>query len=736
MEGCKNSDRVPVWGGIECTIQRIANSFGNQLQRSGHWHRPDDLELISSLGIRTLRFPVLWEAIAPAGLRKADWKWTDQRLEKLKSLNITPIAGLLHHGSGPVGTSLLDPFFPEKFTEFAKAVAERYPWLSLFTPINEPLTTARFSCLYGHWYPHARHHYAFARALVNQCKATTMAMNEIRKIIPEAKLVQTEDLGKCYATSKLQYQADAENERRWCSYDLLTGRGFANTFIRKHFLKTPLLDDDLAYLSTHPCPPDILGLNHYITSERFLDHRFHKYPKWSWGSNGVDAYADVEIVRADISKRQGHYQLLKEASDRYRLPVAFTEVHMGATREEQLRWFMEAWKAATKLKSEGADVRGITAWSLLGAFDWNTLLTKDDNIYEPGAFDVRCGKPRPTAVANLIKQINAGDTPDNPVLAADGWWKNIATVNCIFGCKQTSQEPSGEINPLPSLSAKPIVITGATGTLGSAFARICKLRNLPVVMMSRKDMDIADREAVEKVFKKYEPWAVINAAGFVNIDEAEENPTLCMRENTDGAATLAYACRRFEASYLTFSTDFVFDGSGKKPYTEDSSVQPINIYGVSKYLAECRVRNVLPSALIIRTSSFFGPWDNHNFLSSMITNLQDGKKFTTSSNVISPTYVPDLVHASLDLLVDKASGIWHVSHPTEVSWHEFALMTAEMLKLNTKLIRKTKNSAELGFRAPRPAYSALGTQHGCLMPPLDHGITRFVSDRAHTAYVN
>jgi dTDP-4-dehydrorhamnose reductase len=123
---------VPVWGGIECTVNRLGNNYNNQLARNGHMHRLGDLELIADLGIKTLRYPVIWETIAPDSLEDLDWSWSDSRLAKLRELGITPIVSLLHHGSGPRYTSLLDPEFPNKFAIFAKAVATRYPWLELF----------------------------------------------------------------------------------------------------------------------------------------------------------------------------------------------------------------------------------------------------------------------------------------------------------------------------------------------------------------------------------------------------------------------------------------------------------------------------------------------------------------------------------------------------------------------------------------------------------------------------
>ena len=215
---------LELWGGVECTVNRVGETFSDQVCRSGHHDRPEDLALVASTGIKTLRYPVLWERIAPDGLQRADWGWTDDRLERLRHLGIRPIASLVHHGSGPRATNLLDPDFPRLFAEYAGAVARRYPWIDFYTPVNEPLTTARFSALYGHWYPHYRDDRSFVTALLHQIMATALAMRAIRTVNPRARLVQTEDAGRTYSTAGLDYQATFENHRRWLTVDLLSGR--------------------------------------------------------------------------------------------------------------------------------------------------------------------------------------------------------------------------------------------------------------------------------------------------------------------------------------------------------------------------------------------------------------------------------------------------------------------------------------------------------------------------------
>lgn len=409
-----------MWAGIECTVNRVGDRYFDQLVRSGHHARPGDLELIAELGVRTVRYPVLWERHAPGGLADADWAWADERLGRLRELGIDPIVGLVHHGSGPAHTSLLDERFPELLAAYARAVAERYPWVTRFTPVNEPLTTARFSALYGHWYPHARDDRSFVRALVNQCRATARAMQAIREVTPGAELVTTEDLGCARSTERLAYQAAFENERRWLSMDLLCGRVDRAhplwRYLRAAGADLAALDE----LGAAPCPPAILGFNYYLTSERWLDDDCARWPAWSHGGNGRDRYADVHAVLA--GELGGIEPLLQAAWERFGLPLAVTEVHLGGTRDEQLRWLVDVYDGACRARARGADVRAVTAWSMFGCYDWHILVTREDGCYEPGLFDVRGPIPRPTALARAVAALARGARPEHPVLAGPGFW--------------------------------------------------------------------------------------------------------------------------------------------------------------------------------------------------------------------------------------------------------------------------------------------------------------------------
>ncbi len=278
-----NAPPLEIWAGIECTVNRVGDEYSDQLERNGHATRLKDLELFAELGISAIRYPVLWERTAPHSLDEPNWSWADVRLHRLQKLGICPIVGLVHHGSGPRYTSLVDPAFPEKLATFARMVADRYPWIDRYTPVNEPLTTARFSGLYGHWYPHGRDDLTFARTLLNQCRAIALSMQAIREINPNAQLVQTDDLGQIFSTPLLAYQVELENERRWLSFDLLCGRLNRDRPTWDYLRSAGITEAELDWFLEHPCPPDIMGINHYLTSDRFLDERKERYPKSAHG---------------------------------------------------------------------------------------------------------------------------------------------------------------------------------------------------------------------------------------------------------------------------------------------------------------------------------------------------------------------------------------------------------------------------------------------------------------------
>lgn len=468
------------WGGVECTINRVHNNYRDQLYDAGHYFRHDDIAQIGEAGFKRLRYPVLWERHEPSQGMEIDWSLTARRLDEIRSNGMIPIAGLLHHGSGPGWTDLLDDTFPEKLAAYALKVAKRFPWLEYYTPVNEPLTTARFSGLYGLWYPHRTDEPAFLKMLFNQVKATVLAMEAIRTVNPLAKLVQTEDLGKTHSTGLLQYQADFENQRRWLSYDLLCGKLDRQHPLWSHCRHNGISEAQLRFFIQRPCLPEVMGFNYYVTSERYLDHRLRLYPGVEPGGNGRHTYIDTEAVHA--GKMQGLGALLREAWERYRLPIAVTECHLHCTREEQIRWLHENWNTCCRLNAEGIPVMGFTFWALLGAYDWDSLLVRRRHHYEGGCFELSSGKPKPTLIFRMAQQLCRTGQFDHPLLTARGWWHSRSSASTAATAGWT-----------------PLTFIGNNAGLYRSLQGICRSRNMP----------LQQAPFPGSITRTSKPWAVV-----------------------------------------------------------------------------------------------------------------------------------------------------------------------------------------------------------------------------------
>ena len=704
---------LELWGGLECSVVRLGDEYRNQIVETGHASRMSDIDALADLGIKAVRYPILWEMVAPESPGELDFSWHEKRLERLRELGIKVIGTLLHHGSGPRYTNLLDSKFPDLLADYAAKVAQRFPWIEYWTPVNEPLTTARFSCLYGHWYPHLQDRGATHRATVNQCVATARAMAAIRRVNQAARLIVTEDVGKTFATDKLAYQAEHENHRRWLSFDLLTGRVVKGHYYFEDLLGHGVDRAALDELANGAGTPDILGFDHYLTSERYLDHRLGRYPQEPVGGNGRDSYVDVEAVRiAKLKHQVGPGKRLRELWERYHLPIAVTEVHHGCTREEQVRWLHEVWTAAERERGRGADIRAVTLWALFGMVDWRSVLTRREGLHEPGAFDTRSPKPRPTMLAKAAARLARGEKLLHPALQQRGWWARPG---------RTYARPSFDMLPKSGRKpTRPILITGATGTLGQAFAKICSHRGLPYVVTTRADLDITNEESIAAALERFKPWAVINTAGFVRVDEADANYDECFQINVTGPELLGKACKLHGIPLVTFSSDLVFDGQLGRSYIERDEPAPVCGYGRSKAEAESRLMEIDSDALIVRTSAFFGPWDRYNFVYNTVEALRRGEDVTASDKtVVSPTYVPDLVHAALDLLLDEEKGVWHLTNQGAVSWHELACEVADRAQLDRKQLRPVEDSV--------PADTSLVSKRGILLRPLEHALDEFMS---------
>jgi dTDP-4-dehydrorhamnose reductase len=403
---------------------------------------------------------------------------------------------------------------------------------------------------------------------------------------------------------------------------------------------------------------------------------------------------------------------LRETWQRYRRPIAVTEVHHGCTRDEQVRWLAEVWNAARQVKSEGADILAVAVWSLFGTVDWNSLLVRRDGCYEPGLFDARGPEPRATALAAAAKALASTGAYDHPVLDRAGWWRR----DVRFYWSPTHRSSACRLVGMP----RRILIVDAGGPLERALSRICDHRGLDHVLFSHVATDVVCPESVARVLGRESPWAVIDAAGFLRAADAKQEVETPLKEKAVEAEVLARACAEVGIPYATFSSDLVFDGRLGRAYVESDPPTHAGLPGAGMAEVERRALAVHEHALVIRAGALFGPWDRANFVWATLNALAAGRAVETTHDEISPTYVPDLIHELLNLLVDGASGIWHLANTGATSWYDFARASAGRAGLRAAQI--TAKDAE------EPRCFALMSERGILMPPLEGAIDRFFRD--------
>jgi dTDP-4-dehydrorhamnose reductase len=283
---------------------------------------------------------------------------------------------------------------------------------------------------------------------------------------------------------------------------LLCGVFDRNEHMRTHLAN---LGFDIATLEREcRSEPDVLGYNYYVTGERWLDQRLERYPVQLWGGNGRERYADVEAVRVCLESIAGPGELLTECAQRYGRPIAITEAHLACTREEQVRWLRDIFVELTQLRSRGVDVRAMTIWSLLGAFDWNSALTRQDGYYESGAFDVSSVVPKETAIAAYVRSLTGREARELPACEGAGWWRMPSRLE-FEPCSRLRAHVAAP--PPVHAERKPLVIYGDAHPLAAWLRRACAIRNLEV----RTQPDPL-------------AWAVVDCGGSCDIRRDETPP--------------------------------------------------------------------------------------------------------------------------------------------------------------------------------------------------------------------
>ncbi|HYP16777.1 MAG TPA: SDR family oxidoreductase, partial [Opitutus sp.] len=331
--------------------------------------------------------------------------------------------------------------------------------------------------------------------------------------------------------------------------------------------------------------------------------------------------------------------------------------------------------------------------------------------------------------ARAIQSLATTGDFQHPLLSSVGWWRRrtrleyppISAPHTGWG---TAVDEHQEVSP----GAPPLLVVGPGTPLGRALLRVCHVRGLPVVPVSRRDFNLTDPDLVFSMLAELKPWAVVNTATFPRIDDAEDDPAGCFRDNTSIPIRLAEACAESGVPLALFSTDLVFDGRSDRPYVETDATNPLNVFGRSKREMEERVGWLHPGALIVRAGATFGPWDSDNFVSMTLRQLEDTTVQAADDTVFSPTYIPDLINTTLDLLIDGETGLWHLANQGALTWAELARQLAQQSGLPTDRVVPVPMEA-LGFRATRPRFSALASARGTLLPSLERALERYFVQR-------
>jgi dTDP-4-dehydrorhamnose reductase len=251
-----------------------------------------------------------------------------------------------------------------------------------------------------------------------------------------------------------------------------------------------------------------------------------------------------------------------------------------------------------------------------------------------------------------------------------------------------------------------ILVTGGGGMLATAFRRL-----LPQAHFADKTtLDVTDEKGVRTLFLQMKPTLVINCAAYTKVDRAEQETDRANLVNGHALQTIAEVSRQSDTTLVHFSTDYVFDGTLRRPLRPDDPVGPQSAYGRSKLLGEKLLQQHAPKRwLIIRTAWLYGP-GGPCFPQAILNAARAGKPLNVVDDQVgSPTFTYDLAQATLDLIELRAQGIWHIVNDGAVTWHDFAAAILDEFKVEAKLSRTT--SAQWRQTRPdsatRPAYSVL-----------------------------
>jgi dTDP-4-dehydrorhamnose reductase len=287
-----------------------------------------------------------------------------------------------------------------------------------------------------------------------------------------------------------------------------------------------------------------------------------------------------------------------------------------------------------------------------------------------------------------------------------------------------------------------VAVIGANGQLGTDLCRILADQNVPVLPLTRREIDVSDSTQVDRVLGALQADVVISTAAFHKVEECEKQAAQSFDVNAAGPRNLALACRQHNAVLVHFSTDYVFDGSERRPYAESDLPRPLNVYGVSKLAGEHMLRLTWERHFVIRTCGLYGvagsAGKGGNFVETMLKKAGEGVPIrVVDDQVLTPTFTGDLAEAVSILIRTEAYGLYHVSAEGQCSWYEFARTIFELEKLTVDL--RSVSSSQFSSPVQRPAYSVLSKQKlsqlGIVMKTWREGLASYLAARSNAPKV-
>jgi len=279
-----------------------------------------------------------------------------------------------------------------------------------------------------------------------------------------------------------------------------------------------------------------------------------------------------------------------------------------------------------------------------------------------------------------------------------------------------------------------IIILGAKGMLGHDLVKVCQRAGIEVSGYDLPELDITKEHGGLESLPDCD--RVINCAAYTNVDGAESDPETAISVNRDGAQRVAVWCKNHNTPLIHMSTDYVFDGTNREPYGEDSPVKPINKYGAGKLAGEQAIANTCDRFIIVRTQSLFGI-HGKNFVRAIISLLSKngGPLKIVDDQISAPTYTLHLAEGILRLLNTDKQGIVHISAGGKATWHEFACAIAEKMAPHAEILKIS--SDQYNAPARRPAYSVLDNTRyhawtGHNLPPWQKGLEAYLEKKELT----